>query len=299
MNDSTLALLGALKQLPGADACGISTPLKSVSVVRFSAPTSFAHEIYTPVLCLVLQGAKEIVADGRAHAIASGHGLVVSIEVPVLSRVVEASHNRPYLAIAVDLDMALLDELAGEVASSPSPPAPAPRGAVLALGPTQERLLDCMKRLIDLTGRPEAEKVLGPGVVRELHYLLLSGPLGTLLRPMARPQSHLRRIARATSLLRQRFHEPLAVQVLADAAGMSTSSFHQHFKAITSFSPRQFQKQLRLMEARRLMQSEGATARRAAFAVGYESAQQFTREYAHRFGATPRQSIRWQAGGST
>ena len=292
MSNPALALLGALKQLPLADGGGISTPIKGVAVMRFPAPTTLAHEIYTPVLCLVLQGAKEVAIDGKAHAIGSGQGLVVSIEVPVLSRVVEASRNRPYLAIAVDLDMGLLDELTGEIASSPSPFAPAPVGALLALGPTQEQLLDCMKRLIDLTGRLEAEKVLGPGVVRELHYLLLSGPLGNALRPMARPDSHLRRIARATSLLRRRFHEPLAVQVLADAAGMSTSSFHQHFKAITSFSPRQFQKQLRLMEARRLMQSEGATARRAAFAVGYESAQQFTREYAYRFGATPRRSVR-------
>ena len=322
--------------------------------MRFPLPTALAHDLYTPVLCLVLQGAKQVMLDGQVHAIGSGQGLVVNIEVPVLSRIVEASRDRPYLALALDLDLALLDELADELASYQqqppsltlpsvntaiarsacdeaiqarrtecaaldrhaakrrlamtdqdvrlvSPPSPVPRqaGPVLALGPTQQRLLDCMRRLVDLTGQREAEAILKPGIVRELHYLLLSGPFGSHLRSVARPESHLRRIARATSILRQRFDEPLAIQLLADAAGMSASSFHQHFKAVTSYSPRQFQKQLRLMEARRLMQSEGATARHAAFTVGYESAQQFTREYARQFGAPPRRSVRPQAGRST
>jgi transcriptional regulator GlxA family with amidase domain len=157
-----------------------------------------------------------------------------------------------------------------------------------------ERLLDCLARTVELADRPHEAVVLLPGLMRELHYLLLRGPLGGALRRMARPQSHHRRIGKAIALLRSTFNESLPIGMLASSAAMSPSAFHHHFKAVTGCSPRQFQKRLRLLEARRLMYLEGVSARRAAFSVGYASAQQFTRDHARQFGAPPRRSL--QAG---
>ena len=267
----------------------IRTSVPGLSVMRFDGPSGILHELYTPVLCLVLQGAKQVALGDDVREFAGGRGLVVSVEVPVVSQITRASRETPYLALAVDLDVALLDELAGQMAAADC--RTFEPGPLLAMGETDAALIDCATRLIGLVGRPEADSILRPGIVRELHYLLLSGPLGAALRGLSRPDSHTQRIARAIALLQSGFAQPLPIDTLTAAAGMSPSSFHQHFKAVTSYSPLQFQKQLRLLEARRLMVSAGITARRAAFAVGYVSTPQFTRDYAKRFGMPPRREL--------
>jgi AraC-like DNA-binding protein len=263
----------------------IQTSVPGLSVMRSDGASGILHEIYTPVLCLVLQGAKQVAIGDHVEEFQAGQGLIISVEIPVVSKVTRASLEKPYLALALDLDLPLLHELAVQVPPEPEQSlGPGPLFVVECEG----TLIDCANRLIGLASRPDAEPILRPGIVREMHYLLLAGRLGATLRLMARPNSHVQRIARAVGLLRREFAHHLSVEALATAAGMSSSSFHQHFKRITSYSPLQFQKQLRLLEARRLMMSEATTARHAAFAVGYESVPQFTRDYAKRFGMPPR-----------
>lgn len=276
-----------LNRLAAKDGASLSTPLPGLAVMRHSEPGRVRHEVYTPVLCLVLQGGKQVAIGEETHLIGTGQALLVSVEVPVIASM-DASEARPYLAVAVDLDMALLDEVArqtDEVLTRRS------GGAIALLDRPGERLLDCLGRIVALAGRPQEAAVLLPGLRRELHYLLLIGPLGPALRAMAQPDSHHRRIGRAVALLRSAFHEPLRVETLANVAGMSGSAFHYHFKAVTRLSPGQYQKQLRLLEARRLMRLEGISARNAAFQVGYASPQQFTRDHARHFGAPPRRGL--------
>ena len=256
-----------------------------LAVMRHSEPGRVRHEVYTPVLCLVLQGAKQVALGGEVHRVSVGEALLVSVEVPVTA-MIEA---RPYLALAVNLDLALLDDIAQQAGGMESGRHPADTITVMA--GLDGRLLDCLERTVAVAGRPAEGAVLLPGRRRELHYLLLLGPFGPALRATARPGSHHRRIGRAVALLRSAFHEPLPVDALARAAGMSASAFHHHFKAVTSYSPRQYQKQLRLLEARRLMRIDGASAREAAFRVGYASVQQFTRDHARQFGAPPRRGL--------
>lgn len=278
-----------LKSAP--EDCGhAQTYVSGVSVMRFDAPSGILHEIYTPVLCLVLQGTKQVALGEAVRDFGAGRGLLVNVQVPVVSRVTCASRDKPYLALALKLDLPLLHELADQVAPVKFQSVEA--GPLLVLDEVEDALIDCATRLIGLAERPEAMPILRPGIVREMHYLLLSGRLGATLRRLSPPDSHTQRVARAITLLRSGFARPLAVETLAAASGMSPSSFYQHFKAVTSYSPLQFQKRLRLLEARRMMMSEGVTARRAAFAVGYESTSQFTRDYAKRFGMPPRRETR-------
>ena len=269
----------------------VETPVPGVSMVRVSAPTGIVRAIYKPLLCLVLQGAKQVTVGEELHRFAAGQSLIVSVDLPILGRVVRASRAEPYLSLALELDMGVMREVMGQVAATAGPPGrrdPAPsRDPTVFVDETDEAVADCALRLVRLLGRPEAAAVLRPAIVTEMHYWLLAGRHGAALRRLALPGGQAHRIARAVALLRAEFARPVPVGRLAAAAGMSASSFHQHFKAVTSLSPLQFQKQLRLLEARRLMVSEGSSASRAAFAVGYESVPQFTREYGRMFGAPP------------
>ena len=264
-----------------------STPVRGVAVRLHRESGRIRHEVYTPVLCVVLRGEKQVATGDDVHRVKAGQALLVSVEVPVSAHI-DASDVRPYMAVAIDLDLPLLDEIAAQAASFEEGPS---AGAITLLERPDERLLDCLGRIFALAERLHEAAVLLPGLRRELHYLLLLGPLGSALRAMARPDSHHRRIGRAVALLRSAFQQPLPIITLARAAGMSASAFHHHFRAVTSCSPRQYQKQLRLLEARRLMRVDGVRARDAAFRVGYASAQQFTRDHARHFGAPPRRGL--------
>ncbi len=263
----------------------VETSIPGLSMMRVHAPTGILRAMYKPVLCLVLQGAKQVTVGGEVHHFAAGQSLIVSVDLPILGRVVRASRAEPYLAVALDLDMGVMRDVTGQVAATSEPP-PRREPAVF-VDETDAAVTDCALRLVRLLDRPEAAAVLRPAIVTEMHYWLLTGRHGAALRRLALPGSHAQRIARAVALLRAEFARPVPVGRLAEAAGMSASSFHQHFKAVTSLSPLQFQKQLRLLEARRLLTSEGESASRAAFVVGYESVPQFTREYGRMFGVPP------------
>ncbi len=234
-----------------ADADGFATaPVAGVGMMRTCAPTGIMHAIYKPLLCLVVQGAKQVVAEGAVHHFAAWQSLIVSVDLPILGRVVRASRVEPFLSVALDLDMGVMREVMGQVAvaAGPSPgrdpPAvssPAVNSSVF-VDETDAAVADCALRLVRLLDRPEAAAVLRPAIITELHYWLLAGRHGAALRRLALPGSHAQRITRAVALLRAEFARPIPVGRLAAAAGMSASSFHQHFKAVTSLSPLQFQK---------------------------------------------------------
>ena len=283
MNDT---LLDAVSRYTAdhADAAGIAqTPITGVTVLRSSAPGELQYAISRPIVALVVQGVKRVTAEGRVLTFGAGESLLVTADVPTISKVIAASADAPYLSLVCDLDPAVIAELTIEMKLSP-----VAVGAPVSIEPTDKEVAEAALRLMKLLlERPVAVPVLQAQLMRELHYWLLTGRHGAAIRQLGYPDSHTQRIARAVAVLRAEFTHSLPVERLATVAGMSASSFHQHFRAVTSLSPVQFQKQLRLIEARRLMRSEGLPASQAAFAVGYESVPQFTREYGRMFGLSP------------
>jgi AraC-like DNA-binding protein len=199
-----------------------------------------------------------------------------------VSQITRASVSAPYLSLVLEMDPAIIADVTAQMgvcqAADLSP---------VRIEPTDVETADAALRLMNLLDRPAALPVLQAQLVREMHYWLMAGRHGPAIQRLGGPDGRVRRVARAVAVLRAEFNHPVPVSRLADVAGMSPSSFHQHFRALTSLSPLQFQKHLRLIEGRRLMQSEGVPANRAAFAVGYESVSQFTREYGRMFGLPP------------
>ncbi len=206
---------------------------------------------------------------------------MITADVPTVSQITTADANAPYCSLVLDLDSALIESLVAEskVVAAIAKVAP------IRVEATEQEVADAALRLMRLLDRPQALPILRDPLVRELHYWLLMGRHGAEIRHLGLSGSHVQRIAKAVALIRAAFAESISLEQLAATAGMSVSSFHQHFRAVTSLSPLQFQKQLRLIEARRMMLAEGALAKTAAFAVGYESINQFTREYGRFFEA--------------
>lgn len=281
------ALLEAVRRLADANAGTegdgpIRTPIPGLMMVRATAPSALMHDVQRPLACLVQQGAKRVSAGTRTVEFAAGDSLLVAADVPTVSQITRASAAAPYYSLVLELDAAVIADLVAQM------PPPAAAGHLpLRVEPTDAETADAALRLLQLLDRPDALPVLQAQRVRELHYWLLAGRHGEAIRRLGWPEGHVHRIARAVKLLRRDYAQPIAVQRLAAEAGMSASAFHQHFKAVTTLSPLQFQKQLRLIEARRLMHAQGASASRAAHAVGYESVPQFTREFGRMFGQPP------------
>ena len=261
------------------------TGIEGFTLVRCRAPTAMEAMVYSPLLCVVLQGRKESCLGEARVSFGRGESLIVSLGVPSVSRVTEASREAPYVALALLLDMGLVRNLydeAGEAEIADE------QARAIASGAADAPLVDAMGRLFDLLGRPLEQRVLLPLLRREIHFRALLARHGGMLRRLARRDSHASRIARALSHIRRDFAAPLKVAQLAAAAGMSPSSFHAHFKALTATTPLQYQKDLRLLEARRRLIGSGQPVSAVAFEVGHESATQFSREYARKFGAPPR-----------
>ena len=283
-----------------ADRAGIARlSVPGLTAVRATAPSEIQYEIFHPLVALVVQGSKRVTLGDQEIGMNAGDSLVISADVPTRSQITSASVAEPYLALVVDLDLATLTELAMEMRTAVSS-LPAALHRTLWSEPTEAEVSDAALRLLRLLDRPASLPVLQGQLLRELHYWLLVGRHGAAIQQLGRPDAHVSRIARAVTVLRAEYTQPLRVGRLAAVAGMSPSSFHQHFRAVTSLSPLQFQKHLRLVEARRLMRVENLSAGRAAFEVGYESVPQFTREYGRLFGLPPARDTkasREQVGG--
>lgn len=231
-----------------------------------------------PLVCLVLQGRKQVSLSSGVSSYTTGDLFIVTGNVPIASRIIQANVDHPYLALALDLDPTVITDL---VMSEPEAYSSHPAHD------TSGDLCDALRRLVMLLDRPKSLAVLKNGLVREIHHWLLLGRQGQAVRDLGLPDSHVRRIARAVAILRANYAQPVRIEHLAAAAGMSRAAFHQHFRAITSLSPLQFQKQLRLIEARRLILSKGKRLSQAALEVGYASTSQFSREYTRIFGRPP------------
>lgn len=267
------------------------TPVDGVVVFRASQPGLPERPqlvLYKPALCVVAQGAKQVTLGSETFDYPEGSALVVSVEVPAFGGVTKASPATPYMGMTIELDTTAMREVLDQMETPPRPTAD-------RLGAFVERLsdplVDCVARLAQLLKTPHAIPVLYPSIIREICYWLLAGPNGGEVCKIARVDSHTRRIADAIHLVRKDFTRNIRVEEMAEAARMGLSSFHQHFKTLTAMSPLQFQKQLRLLEARRLMVTEAMSVTSAALHVGYESASQFSREYARMFGVPPKRDV--------
>ena len=269
------------------DAEGIfTTPIVGLALFRASQPALPSHTQYRRALCIVVQGAKQVSLGDKVLDYGELQCLIISFDMPVLGRVTRASAAVPYLAMVLDLDVQVMREVMEQLDNPPQPDDGV--GPGIFVEDMVPPLTDCMIRLLRLLETPKAIPVLYPAIMREVHFWLLTGTHARELCKLALPDSHTRRIADAIHLLRDNFARPIRVEELAAAARMSPSSFHQHFKASTTMTPLQYQKQLRLLEARRLMLANGANVSSAAYEVGYESASQFSREYSRMFGAAPK-----------
>lgn len=265
------------------------TAIDGFSIVRSYQAMMPMRALYRPSLCVVLQGAKEIRFGGDRLDYRAMECLVVSIGLPAAGRIVEASPEYPYVGVLIDFDVVTMRQVLEQLDTPPSPATTS--GPCAFVGKVDQPLADCILRLVRMTETPKAIPILAPSVMREICYWLLSGPHGGELCKLALPESNIERVVKAIATLHVNFAQTLRVEQLADVARMSPSSFHQHFKALTSMTPLQFQKQLRLLEARRLMVAEAANVADAAYKVGYESPSQFSREYSREFGIAPKQDV--------
>jgi len=247
------------------------------------------HLIFQPALCITVQGAKSAMFGAQRFEYGAGQALVVSVEMPGFGTVLDASPSEPFLGIILEFDLTILREVVDEMEEPPAASPKVSKGVCVADfdGP----LADCALRMVRLLDIPKAIPMLYPAIMREVCYWLLTGPQGGDVVKMTLANSHTQRVVTAIHTLRDRFAEPVRIEELASIAQMSPSAFHRQFKAITSMTPLQYQKQLRLLEARRLMVSEAANVETAAFQVGYESPSQFSREYSRMFAMSPRRDV--------
>jgi AraC-like DNA-binding protein len=263
--------------------------IPALALSRGSVPTMCTPAVYQPSLGFVVQGRKRALLREEVFQYDALHYLVVSVTLPAMGQVVEASIERPFLALRLNLDLEEIARLLLELGDCGAAPVAADRGLFVAR--MDEPLLDAVLRLVKLLDTPQDIAVLAPVVQREIYYRVLRGDLGRRLIDVAEGDGGNRRIVRAIEWLKDRYARPLRIEEMAEAVYMSPSALHHRFKAVTAMSPLQYQKQLRLHEARRLMFAEGIECAIAGHRVGYESPSQFSREYRRLFGASPRLEI--------
>lgn len=270
------------------------TGIPRVAMVQGKIPELELNAIYEPMVNLILQGSKSMTVGDRTLEYDPATYFVMSVGLPAAGVVRPAPTGEPYLAVALLLDPQVLASLLGDLPESARAQAPAAGFSVAAVTP---ELMDAWVRMLRLMERPGDIPALAPVYERELLYRVLQGPHGGMLRDIATPDTAMARVSLAIEWIRRNFAQPLRVEALADKAAMSTSAFHRHFKAVTSLSPLQYQKRVRLLQARMLLISKGSSVATAAFDVGYESPTQFSREYARAFGLPPaRDSSRLLSG---
>jgi AraC-like DNA-binding protein len=261
----------------------------SLAFSRGSVPTVCMPTVYQPCLAIVVQGRKRTVVNDEIFHYDALNYLVVSVTLPGMGQVLEATPEHPYLSLRLNLDLDEIARLVLELGNRGPSPAAGDRGLFVAR--LDEPLLDAVLRMVKLLDAPEDIEVLAPVIRREIYYRILRGDLGHRLVDLAQTEGGNHRVVRAIDWLKQHYAAPLRIEELADVVHMSPSALHHRFKAVTAMSPLQFQKHLRLHEARRLMFADGIESATAGHRVGYESASQFSREYRRLFGAPPRSEI--------
>lgn len=265
------------------------TAVPGLSLFRRIEPTEPVSGMYEPSICLVVQGAKRVLLGDDAYVYDPRHYLITSVHLPTVVQVIEASPEKPYLGLRLLLDQREIAQLMADSNLPPPQQQQSRRG--MATGEITLPLVTAFQRLLDLLADEQDIPILAPVIQREIIYRLLVGEQGARLRQIASAGSQSQRIARAIEWLKSNFDQPFRIDDLAAEARMSASTFHHHFRSMTALSPLQYQKQLRLQEARRLMLAEHLDAATAAFQVGYESPSQFSREYNRLFGAPPLRDI--------
>lgn len=258
--------------------------LPRLGLVRSCTPTLAVPAVYRPSLCIIAQGRKQVELGGRSYVYDPEKYLAVSVDLPLVGSILEASPERPYLCLVLDIDLPALTELMLQTSFEPPPE---PVGAALGVSQVEPGLLDAALRLTRLLDAPKDAPALAPLAEREILYRLLSGAQAPMIYHIAAAESRLAKVSRAIAWLRRNYARPFSGERLAAEAGMSLSSFHSHFKAATTLSPLQYRRRVRLQEARRMMVVEGMDAATAGFRVGYESPSQFSRDYSRLYGAPP------------
>jgi AraC-like DNA-binding protein len=282
VQDSMIERVLRLAPRQGANATCVS----GLQLYRFDRPNEPLFALYEPSLCLIVQGSKRVLIGDQVFDYGPMRHLVVSQDLPMTGQVLEADPMAPYLCIALSVSAQQIASLLLDIGRPTEPPNAGSASGMYTEDSSAE-LIEAIYRLIRLLDAPADVPALAPLIQREILYRLLTSPNGWRLARTATPDSYDQRVARVISWMRDRYREPLRVADLAKAVHMSESSLHQNFKAVTALTPIQYQKQLRLQEARRLMLAECASAAVVARHVGYESPSQFSREYARMFGAPP------------
>ncbi|WP_318388474.1 AraC family transcriptional regulator [Enterobacter sp.] len=269
-----------------ADACagqdGVAlTPIRGMTMVRTLHVGELQVAVSKPLIAMLLQGRKRVTTGADSFDYGAGEAMVIAADVPTVSQITQASLNAPYYSLVLELDLALIRDIQAHL------PPVQEHTASIRIEPFDDEVAAAAYRLVRLFDQQDALAVLGEGLLRELHYWLLRSTHGPAIRALGRVGSQAERIYRAVTLLREDFTRPIRIDELAAVAGMSVSAFHKHFRAITTLSPLQFQKQLRLIHARKMMLTEGKGIAPVAYAVGYVSVSHFTREYTRMFNTPP------------
>ncbi|EJG1579088.1 AraC family transcriptional regulator [Vibrio parahaemolyticus] len=266
------------------------TPISGLRFSRWTTPTPPTSYTHNPSICLITQGRKRVLLGEESFIYDANHFLISSVDLPIIANIIEASEEQPYLGLIMELDLTEISQLIVDSELAFTQSKEAQKG--IAVGELSESLLDAFVRLAELLDEGQNIKILAPIIKREIFYRLLMSEQGTRLHQIVTAGSHSHQIAKAIDWLKNNFVKPLSVGDLASYTGMSKSSFYTHFRSMTSMTPLQFQKKLRLSEARRLMLTENLDAMAATFKVGYESPSQFSREYSRLFGAPPSKDIK-------
>jgi len=291
---SLAAKIAALTPNDGRHGTGID----DLCLLRVSSPTPPTPVVYSPKLFVVAQGSKDVIAGTETKTCDAFQYLLLTVSLPIHGKIVQATPSKPFLALNIGLDMAV----AADVLQQMDPKAPirheekwrANRG--IQANPLDNDLTDALHRLLDALANAERARILGALALREIYYLLLSRKEGDMLRAFILQDRHSFRIARVLDYIQENLHETLSVEVLADKANMSQSSFHEHFKTVTDTSPQQYIKSMRLDQARRYIVEQGLSVSDAAYQVGYASTSQFSREFKRLFGVSPRDAAPPQGG---
>ena len=282
-------LSGLIASLIGQKA-RIDTDVPGLSLHRWTEATDPTSYMLAPSICLIGQGRKRLFLGEQAFVYDAEHFLITSVELPVVTQIIEASPEKPYLGLTMELDLRLISQLM--IDNQVAPDKKQTDRCGIGVSRVPRNLNDAFCRLLSLASQPEDIAALAPLIQQEIFYRLLKSDQGPRLRDITSNANHGYQIARTIEWLKENFSKPVKVEDLANNSGMSVSAFHNHFRSMTAMSPLQFQKKMRLNEARRLMLAEHLDASKAAFEVGYESPSQFSREYSRLFGAPPMKDIR-------